>query len=95
MLLDLEGTNIRMSASFNAPAQAIYETGRICIPLYIPIVFMPVAAARALPPALEDLVQMVGGAVRVMTMLDRTGANAVKALEGRQAVCLPIMGLLG
>ncbi len=57
------------------------------------------AARRAIPGALEDLVQIVGGDVRVadyaLPGTEALGLNAIKALEDRQGVLLANHGLLG
>lgn len=57
------------------------------------------AARKPIPGAVEDLVQIVGGDVRVceyaLPGTAQLGANAVKALEGRNAVLLPNHGMVG
>lgn len=57
------------------------------------------AAGKAIPGALEDLVQIVGGGVRVsdyaLPGTEELGLNAIKALKDRQAVILANHGLLG
>lgn len=56
-------------------------------------------ARKEIPGAIEDLVQIVGGSVRVneyaMPGTDRLGSSTVKALEGRNAVLLANHGMLG
>ena len=57
------------------------------------------AARREIPGAVEDLVQAVGGSVRVneyaLPGTQQLAYNAVKALEGRNAVLLANHGMLG
>lgn len=57
------------------------------------------AARKPIPGALEDLVQIVGGEVRVsdysLPGTEELGLNAVEALKDRQAVILANHGLLG
>ncbi|MDP4126086.1 MAG: class II aldolase/adducin family protein [Bacillota bacterium] len=57
------------------------------------------AARREIPGAVEDLVQIVGGNVRVneyaLPGTEQLGISAVKALEGRNAVLLANHGMLG
>ena len=57
------------------------------------------AARKEIPGALEDVVQIVGGNVRVseyaLPGTKELGINTVKALEGRSAVLLANHGLLG
>lgn len=56
-------------------------------------------ARREIPAAAEDLVQIVGGNVRVneyaLPGTEKLGINTVKALEGRNAVLLANHGLVG
>lgn len=56
-------------------------------------------ARKEIPGAIEDLVQIVGGNVRVneyaLPGTPELGAKAVKALEGRNAVLLANHGMLG
>ena len=56
-------------------------------------------ARREIPGAVEDLVQIVGGNVRVniyaLPGTEQFGINTVKAMEGRQAVLLANHGMLG
>ena len=56
-------------------------------------------ARREIPGAVEDLVQIVGGNVRVneyaLPGTEQLGLNAVKAMEGRNAVLLANHGMLG
>lgn len=56
-------------------------------------------ARREIPGAVEDLVQIVGGNVRVneyaLPGTEQLGINTVKALEGRNAVLLANHGMLG
>ena len=56
-------------------------------------------ARREIPGAVEDLVQIVGGNVRVneyaMPGTEQLGINTVKAMEGRNAVLLANHGMLG
>ncbi|AFM41244.1 ribulose-5-phosphate 4-epimerase-like epimerase or aldolase [Desulfosporosinus acidiphilus SJ4] len=57
------------------------------------------AARKEIPGAVEDLVQIVGGNVRVNEYAPpgskQLGLNTVKALEGRNAVLLANHGMLG
>ncbi|MDR3540961.1 MAG: class II aldolase/adducin family protein [Desulfosporosinus sp.] len=54
---------------------------------------------REIPGAIEDLVQIVGGNVRVneyaLPGTEQLGINTVKAMEGRNAVLLANHGMLG
>ncbi|WP_407309102.1 class II aldolase/adducin family protein [Desulfosporosinus sp. SB140] len=56
-------------------------------------------ARKGIPGAVEDLVQIVGGDVRVneyaLPGTPQLGINTVKALEGRNAVLLANHGMLG
>ncbi len=56
-------------------------------------------ARKAIPPILEDLVQVVGGAVEVAEYAtpgtERLAHNAVVALEGKNAVLLANHGVIG
>jgi len=56
-------------------------------------------ARKEIPGAVEDLVQIVGGKVRVneyaLPGTKQLGINTVKAMEGRQAVLLANHGMLG
>lgn len=56
-------------------------------------------ARKEIPGAIEDLVQIVGGNVRVnqyaLPGTEELGVNTVKALEGRNAVLLANHGVLG
>ena len=56
-------------------------------------------ARKAIPGAVEDLVQIVGGNVRVneyaLPGTEQLGVSTVKALEGRNAVLLANHGMLG
>ncbi|HUS89895.1 MAG TPA: class II aldolase/adducin family protein [Desulfosporosinus sp.] len=56
-------------------------------------------ARREIPGAVEDLVQIVGGNVRVneyaLPGTEQLGINTVKAMEGRNAVLLANHGMLG
>jgi L-fuculose-phosphate aldolase len=56
-------------------------------------------ARRDIPGAIEDLVQIVGGNVRVneyaLPGTEQLGINTVKAMEGRNAVLLANHGMLG
>ncbi len=56
-------------------------------------------ARKAIPGAVEDLVQIVGGNVRVneyaLPGTEQLGISTVKALEGRNAVLLANHGMLG
>lgn len=57
------------------------------------------AARQEIPGAIEDLVQIVGGNVRVneyaLPGTKQLGINTVKAMEGRNAVLLANHGMLG
>jgi len=57
------------------------------------------AARKSIPGALEDLVQIAGGDVKVadyaLPGTEELGGNAVRALKGRQGVLLANHGLLG
>lgn len=56
-------------------------------------------ARREIPGAVEDLVQIVGGSVRVneyaLPGTEQLGINTVKAMKGRNAVLLANHGMLG
>ena len=56
-------------------------------------------ARREIPGAVEDLVQIAGGSVRVndyaLPGTEQLGINTVKAMEGRSAVLLANHGMLG
>lgn len=56
-------------------------------------------ARREIPGSVEDLVQIVGGNVRVneyaLPGTEQLGINTVKAMEGRSAVLLANHGMLG
>jgi len=56
-------------------------------------------ARKPIPGAVEDMVQIVGGNVRVseyaLPGTKELGQNVIKALEGRQAVLLANHGMLG
>jgi len=56
-------------------------------------------ARKEIPGAVEDLVQIVGGKVRIneyaLPGTEQLGINTVKAMEGRQAVLLANHGMLG
>ena len=56
-------------------------------------------ARKEIPGAVEDLVQIVGGNVRVnayaLPGTEQLGINTVKAMEGRNAVLLANHGMLG
>lgn len=56
-------------------------------------------ARREIPGSVEDLVQIVGGNVRVndyaLPGTEQLGINTVKAMEGRNAVLLANHGMLG
>jgi len=57
------------------------------------------SARKEIPGAVEDLVQIVGGNVRVneyaLPGTEQLGINTVKAMEGRNAVLLANHGMLG
>lgn len=57
------------------------------------------AARKPIPGAVEDMVQIVGGNVRVCDYAlpgsNELGQNVIRAMEGRQAVLLANHGMLG
>lgn len=105
VILDLEGNKITGAHKpstelplhleiYNArnDVQAIVHT-------HSPYATAMAVARREIPGAVEDLVQIVGGNVRVneyaMPGTKQLGINTVKAMEGRNAVLLANHGMLG
>ena len=81
---------------------AIYkarEDVRAIIHTHSPYATTMATARKEIPGAVEDLVQIVGGSVRVneyaLPGTEQLGISTVKALQGRNAVLLANHGMLG
>lgn len=105
VVVDLEGNIVdgRRKPSIEVPLHlAIYNTRedvRAIIHTHSACATAMAVARKEIPGAVEDLVQIVGGNVRVNEYAppgtEQLGLNTVKALEGRNAVLLANHGMLG
>jgi len=105
VILDLEGTTIsgNRKPSVEVPLHlAIYKARtdiQAIVHTHSAYATAMAAARRGIPAIVEDLVQIVGGDVRVndyaLPGTEKLGINTVKALEGRNAVLLANHGMLG
>lgn len=105
VVMDLEGEVIAglRKPSIEVPMHlAIYgarEDINAIVHTHSPYATAMAAARREIPGAIEDLVQVVGGSVRVneyaLPGTEQLAVNAVKGLEGRNAVLLANHGMLG
>lgn len=105
VILDLEGNQISGSRkpSIEVPLHlAIYkarEDIHAIVHTHSAYATAMAVARKEIPGAVEDLVQIVGGNVRVneyaLPGTEQLGVNTVKALEGRNAVLLANHGMLG
>jgi L-fuculose-phosphate aldolase len=105
VLLDLSGKTINgaRKPSIEVPLHlAIYnarEDVQAIVHTHSVYATAMAVARRDIPGAIEDLVQIVGGNVRVneyaLPGTKQLGINTVKALEGRNAVLLANHGMLG
>ena len=105
VVLDLSGNNISgaRKPSIEVPLHlAVYnarEDVQAIIHTHSAYATAMAAARKEIPGAVEDLVQIVGGNVRVneyaLPGTEQLGINTVKAMEGRNAVLLANHGMLG
>lgn len=105
VILDLDGYIITgtRKPSIEVPLHlAIYkarEDVQAIIHTHSPYATTMATARKDIPGVVEDLVQIVGGNVRVnkyaLPGTEQLGINTVKALEGRNAVLLANHGMLG
>lgn len=105
VVLDLQGNTISgtRKPSIEVPLHlAIYnarEELQAIVHTHSPYATAMAVARREIPGAVEDLVQIVGGNVRVneyaLPGTEQLGINTVKAMEGRNAVLLANHGMLG
>lgn len=105
VILDMEGNIIsgNRKPSIEVPLHlSIYNARKdieAIVHTHSPYATAMAVARKEIPGAVEDLVQIVGGNVRVnVYALPGTvqfGINTVKAMEGRQAVLLANHGMLG
>lgn len=105
VVLDIEGTIISgtRKPSIEVPLHlSIYkarEDVQAIIHTHSAYASAMAVARKEIPGAIEDLVQIVGGNVRVneyaLPGTELLGLNTVKALEGRNAVLLANHGMLG
>lgn len=105
VILDLSGNTIRgtRKPSVEVPLHlAIYnarEDVQAIVHTHSAYATAMAVARREIPGAVEDLVQIVGGNVRVneyaLPGTQELGINTVKAVEGRNAVLLANHGMLG
>ncbi|HZK53545.1 MAG TPA: class II aldolase/adducin family protein [Desulfosporosinus sp.] len=105
VVLDLEGNTISgtRKPSVEVPLHlAIYKARKELqgiVHTHSPYATAMAVARREIPGAVEDLVQIVGGNVRVndyaLPGTELLGINTVKAMEGRNAVLLANHGVLG
>lgn len=105
VVLDLSGNNISgaRKPSIEVPLHlAIYnarEDVQAIVHTHSAYATAMAAARKEIPGAVEDLVQIVGGNVRVneyaLPGTEQLGINTVKAMEGRNAVLLANHGMLG
>ena len=105
VVLDLRGKTIsgNRKPSIEVPLHlAIYnareDVGAI-VHTHSPYATAMAVARKEIPGAVEDLVQIVGGNVRVseysLPGTEQLGINTVKAMKGRNAVLLANHGILG
>lgn len=105
VVLDLRGKTISgtRKPSIEVPLHlAIYnareDVGAI-VHTHSPYATAMAVARKEIPGAVEDLVQIVGGNVRVseysLPGTEQLGINTVKAMKGRNAVLLANHGILG
>jgi len=105
VILDLKGNTINgtRKPSIEVPLHlAIYnarEDVQAIVHTHSAYATAMAVARRGIPGAIEDLVQIVGGNVRVneyaLPGTEQLGINTVKAMEGRNAVLLANHGMLG
>lgn len=105
VVLDLEGNIIsgNRKPSIEVPLHLSMYNARKDIEAIVhthsPYATAMAVARKEIPGAVEDLVQIVGGNVRVsiyaLPGTAQFGINTVKAMEGRQAVLLANHGMLG
>ena len=105
VVLDLDGNTISgtRKPSVEVPLHlAIYKARKdlqAIVHTHSPYATAMAVARREIPGAVEDLVQIVGGNVRVndyaLPGTELLGINTVKAMEGRNAVLLANHGVLG
>jgi len=105
VLVDLDGqiADGNRKPSIEVPMHlAVYRARqdvKAIIHTHSPYATAMAAAHKPIPGAVEDLVQIVGGGVRVceyaLPGTQELGINTVKALDGRNAVLLANHGMLG
>ncbi|MCB8815870.1 class II aldolase/adducin family protein [Desulfosporosinus shakirovi] len=105
VIMDLEGNIINgiRKPSIEVPLHlAIYkarEDAKAIVHTHSAYATAMAVARKEIPGAIEDLVQIAGGNVRVneyaLPGTEQLGINTVKALEGRNAVLLANHGMLG
>jgi L-fuculose-phosphate aldolase len=105
VVLDLGGNIISgtRQPSIEVPLHlAIYnarEDVQAIVHTHSPYATAMAVARKEIPAAVEDLVQIVGGNVRVnvyaLPGTEQLGSSTVKAMEGRRAVLLANHGMLG
>lgn len=105
VLIDLSGNIISgtRKPSIELPLHlAIYnarEDVQAIVHTHSPYATAMAVAQKEIPGAIEDMVQIVGGNVRVnkyaLPGTEQLGINTVKALEGRNAVLLANHGMIG
>jgi L-fuculose-phosphate aldolase len=105
VVLDLRGNiiNGKRKPSIEVPLHlAIYnarEDVKAIVHTHSAYATAMAVARKEIPGAVEDLVQIVGGNVRVneyaLPGTEQLGINTVKAMEGRHAVLLANHGMLG
>ncbi len=105
VIMDLEGNIINgiRKPSIEVPLHlSIYqarEDAKAIVHTHSAYATAMAVARKEIPGAIEDLVQIAGGNVRVneyaLPGTEQLGINTVKALEGRNAVLLANHGMLG
>jgi len=105
VILDLKGNTISgiRKPSIEVPLHlAIYNARQdvqAIVHTHSPYATAMAVARKEIPGAVEDMVQIVGGNVRVneyaLPGTEQLGINTVKAMEGRTAVLLANHGMLG
>ncbi|MCO5387256.1 class II aldolase/adducin family protein [Desulfosporosinus sp.] len=105
VIMDLEGNIVNgiRKPSIEVPLHlSIYkarEDAKAIVHTHSAYATAMAVARKEIPGAIEDLVQIAGGNVRVneyaLPGTEQLGINTVKALEGRNAVLLANHGMLG
>ncbi|HWQ41982.1 MAG TPA: class II aldolase/adducin family protein [Desulfosporosinus sp.] len=105
VVLDLSGNNISgarkpsIEVSLHLAIYNAREDVQAIVHTHSAYATVMAAARKEIPGAVEDLVQIVGGNVRVneyaLPGTEQLGINTVKAMEGRNAVLLANHGMLG